>query len=239
VPGVTPEAIAARLAELGVRVRNQPVTAADIPALQAVRISSPASQQVTDADCALFQHLPRLTSLGIVGARQVTPAGISEIAQCTTVRFLDLTQTPVGDAWLEALSANRSVINLPLNGSTGINDAGFAHLRRMEQLTDLGLVSQGGMTDAGLANLSALGKLRTLWMNNTQVTDAGMETVARLPTLTWVAVGQTRVGDAGLLAIVRNPNISNVSGSRRRITQDGIAAAMAVPGRHPRLTVRI
>ena len=28
-PGVTPEAIAARLAELGVKVRNQPVTAAE------------------------------------------------------------------------------------------------------------------------------------------------------------------------------------------------------------------
>jgi hypothetical protein len=169
------DAVAERLAALGVRVRNQPVTAADLPGLQAVRITAPLSRQVTDADCALFRELPRLNILGIAGAQQVTTAGIAEIATLQGLRFLDLSQTPVDDAGLEALAASRSVQSLALNGSSGITDAGLAHLRRMEQLAALELGNQQALTDAGIAALAGHPALARLSLGYcTGLTDAAL-----------------------------------------------------------------
>ena len=99
-----PDAVAARLAELGVKVRNQPVTAADLANLQSVSISTPRSREVTDADCALFQHLPRLTSLDLGGANQLTAQGLGHIGRLPRLMFLDINSSTVGDPGLEALA---------------------------------------------------------------------------------------------------------------------------------------
>ncbi len=66
-----------------------------------------------------------------------------------------------------------------------------------------------------------------------------MATLARLPALNWVAVERTRVGDAGIAALAANGAITSITAARSRVTRQGIEAALQVPGRNPRLQIRI
>lgn len=355
VAAQTAKEAAARLAELEVKVRNEPVTAETLGDVQSISFGSRIAPMVSDEDIALFRFLPRLGSVSLDGLRGVSPVGLkhlvnvpelwrlslrgSEITDAHVVvvgglpgvRVLDLTanaavsdaamtpilrlpaltdltlqNTGITDAGLAGLAGHPSLRSLGVGhtavtdaafealgtiptlqrislANTAVTGAGFAHIAGLPDLQELGLMNTGvddaaavhigqmaamrrlfawntgltdagvaqltglgrlevlyldrtGLTDAGLAHLAGLPGLRTLWLNATAVGDAGMAHLAGLE-LTSVQINETAVGDAGLLTLAGIASLTSISARRSAVTEAGVEAALALPGRNPRLNI--
>ncbi len=158
---------------------------------------------ITDDDLATLRAFPRLTSLVIEDAPNVTDAGLAQLSTLGELEELHLKCPQVTDAGLVHLQGLHMLGHVRLE-SDRISDAGLVHLKglptlwsitlRSNHITDAGLVHLKGLqlysvylmsdriTDAGLARLKSHTRLDFLGINGS-VTDAGMEHLAGLTNL--------------------------------------------------------
>jgi hypothetical protein len=101
----------------------------------------------------------------------VTAAAIAQVGGLTSLKALDLSETPLSDADLAGLSGLHRLKGLSLSG-TQITDAGLAHVGRLTRLEVLWL-GDTQVSDAGLAHLSNLSNLGDLYLYTTDVTERG------------------------------------------------------------------
>jgi len=89
------------------------------------------------------------------------------------LQSLDLGETAVTDAGLQAVAAMKNLKRLSLD-RTAITDEGLGHLLQLKGLEYLNLHTTA-ITDKGLTSLKALSKLRSLYLWQTKVTPAAVE----------------------------------------------------------------
>ncbi len=167
--------------------------------------------QATDESLACLVDLKGLDTFFIWDATAVTDSGAKYLASLENLESIHLSNSPIGDAALEALSKlpKLSRISMQQNAFT---DAGLAHLAEMQQLRSLWIgMSKGQITDAGLAHLAGLEDLEQLDVQKSQITDAGLEHLYGLKSLRNLYLSTSPVTDKGLAALrAALPNL-NVS----------------------------
>ena len=152
---------------------------------------------IADAIQAAYESLQTLDLTG----RQVTDAGLKELAGLMSLQGLNLSRTRVTDAGLKELAGLMSLQRLDLRG-TRVTDAGLKELAGLKSLQSLDL-GDTQVTDAGLKELAGLNSLQMLNLAYTQVTDAGLKELAGLKSLQWLNLDNTKVTNAGVKDLQR------------------------------------
>lgn len=213
-------------------------------ALEILRVG----ERVTDAGLpglACFQD--RLVELGLSGT-QVTDSGLPALSGMRLLQILDLTDTAVTPAGLQALT------KLPIKQlrlGSAITDDASGPLSQIPSLSQLDL-SQTKMSDQGLGFLSKLPKLHTLFLNaaitdrglklvagvtslrrldltGAKITDAGVQRLAALKDLEELALGQSGVTDAGLNFLSSLPKLRYLEVSNTALTREGLKNVARLP----------
>jgi serine/threonine protein kinase len=138
------------------------------------RIRLVAIKQVTDAGLENLAGLTRLHGLWLPETR-ITDAGLIHVRGLTALQGINLVQTPISDRGLEQLQGLKKLEALYLDG-TGVTDRGLRFLKDLARLRELGL-RWTQVSDEGLEQLERFGlkNLRTLHLGGTKITDAGVE----------------------------------------------------------------
>ena len=116
----------------------------------------------------------------------------------TSLRELDLSQTPITGEGLKYLENLQALESLELWDNPGFTDAGLSHLKGMKSLKHLMLQSTP-VTDSGMAYLKDYTALGWLNLRDTQITDAGMVYLEGLTNLRMLSLSGTKVSDAGMV----------------------------------------
>ncbi len=162
-----------------------------LPHLRELRLRS---SQVTDEGLVTvipLVHLERLTL-----SHATTDAGLSQLAELSALRTLDLTKTQITGNGLRCV-ANLPVLTCLCLQSTRVTDDDLAQLKVCSNLATLDL-SATSISDAGLVHLKELTNLSSLLLLRTPITDAGLVHLAKVPQLRWVFVSGSKVTRAGL-----------------------------------------
>ncbi len=130
----------------------------------------------------------------------VTDAWLAQLAGCTTLRKLSLTNCAITNAGLVHLAKLVGLEELDLT-LTPVSDEGLAHLENLTNLRILGLASTQ-CTGSGFARLRALQKLENVNLHFTPVDDNGLKELAaaKISNRLWFA--HSRFTDAGAAALV-------------------------------------
>jgi Leucine-rich repeat (LRR) protein len=104
--------------------------------------------------------------------RNVTDAGLKELARLKSLQTLFLSETNVTDTGMKELAGLKSLQTLILDG-TKVTDAGLKELAGLKSLQGLNLTGTK-VTDAGLKELAGLKSLQSLLLLDMKVTDAGV-----------------------------------------------------------------
>jgi Leucine-rich repeat (LRR) protein len=107
--------------------------------------------------------------------------------------------------------------------STGITDAGLAHVKGLADLVLLDVSANTGVTDAGLENVVGLVKLQQIMFSNTGVSDQGLMHLKGLPELVQVYAGTKNLTDAGLVHLKSLTKLKALSIGYSKITDAGLA----------------
>jgi Leucine Rich Repeat (LRR) protein len=126
---------------------------------------------ITDHDLATLRSFPRLTSLYIDEAPNVSDAGLGHVAPLKKLYHLSLRCPQITDAGLIHLTGLLELDDLELKSDL-ITDAGLVHLKKLPRLRQLAL-GGNGITDAGLIHLKGL-LLYRLNLACDNITDAGL-----------------------------------------------------------------
>jgi penicillin V acylase-like amidase (Ntn superfamily) len=187
--------------------------------LETLSIGNPA---LTDADVRAIEGLPKLHSLGFMGA-PIGDAALPVLKTLPALRVLNLSATKVTDDGLAQLKDFSALEYLGLKG-TGLTDAGLVHLRGLTGLTTLNLADTK-ITDAGLVNLSGMTRLESVNLSNDNVTDAGLAQLARMPSVAGINVSGTKVTDAGLVELKPLPKLTKLNVTGTAVTEQGVKDA--------------
>ena len=114
-----------------------------------------------------------VVSFGNNKGRNVTDAGLKELAGLKSLQYLNLSATNVTDVGLKEFAGLKSLDALTLNG-TKVTDAGLKELADFKSLQTLLLTGTQVTGRAGLKELAGLKSLQVLGLSGTQVTDAGV-----------------------------------------------------------------
>jgi hypothetical protein len=171
---------------------------------------------------ATVRRLVQLASLKKIylGATQITPACIPDLAARTDLLELQLSDRPIGNADVEQL---RGLVNLTLLhlNSTLVTDDGLKHLRGMKQLRTLWL-DLTAVTGAGLDELVGL-PLERLALGNTKVRGAeGLARLKKLPELKIVGLNGLLLVNADLKPLTECKSIEHLNLHDNRITDAGL-----------------
>jgi len=137
------------------------------------------------------------------------------------VRDVDLTNSHLSDADLEAISRLTSLERLTLNGCPNLTDAGLVHVRNLAKLTTLTL-ERTMITDAGLESVKGLSELNILSLNWTRTSDAGLKHLEGLVNLGVLYLCETDVGDLGLASLKRMENLQWLDLRGTKLTDAGL-----------------
>ncbi len=191
------------------------------PGLTRFDVSTLQTYKPTDADLAWLATAPRLTEVGLSGARvhdrlvqqlaalpglrklrvagtPITLPTIQAIARRTQLEEVDLAQTPVDDASASALLAMPNMRVLRLD-STAVGDAAL-RVTPSAALVEL-YVSKTKITDAGLVILDQLPKLEALGLGETQVGDVTIGRITKMSGLRTLVLTQATASSGGLATL--------------------------------------
>jgi hypothetical protein len=118
-------------------------------------------EKVKDEDLKQLAAFSKLEVLKLDAAKNITDAGLKEVAALTTVKDLGLGSTQVTDAGLKHLSRLKDLKNLNLN-FTKVTDAGMKELARLKKLELLGLSFTEVTADGAKKLQEALPKCKIL-----------------------------------------------------------------------------
>jgi internalin A len=164
--------------------------------MKSLKTLSLSGERLSDAGLAPLAGLANLESLQFGGAqcRGITTAGMAHLAALKRLAFLDLDRTRVDS--LQHFKGLSSLKYLSLQ-QTPIGDAGLAFARNLDRLETLNL-SDSQVSDAGLDHLASLKHLTTLHLFSTNVSDAGVPELSRLTKLTVLGIDQTKITAEGV-----------------------------------------
>jgi beta-lactamase regulating signal transducer with metallopeptidase domain len=133
-------------------------------------VSITAGEVMTDELLGKLKTLPKLRELHIETTKRITPAGLKNLAELSSLRKLtvySLSQngTGLGDTVIENVVGLKSLRELHLN-QCGTTDAGLRLLETMPQLTLLDVYSEPRLTDAAIASIAKLKRLNYLSLNS-------------------------------------------------------------------------
>jgi hypothetical protein len=183
---------------------------------------------VTDADMALLDAFPDLEDLHVSKA-PVTD--FSRLARLTKLRRLTLSEVPICDPGLAAISRLPLLTDLSLNG-TRIGDEGLAILGQMPQLRLLNL-EWTKVTDAGMAHLAGLRRLEWLQLSCTEISDAGLAHLRGLERLKYLMIAATRVTPEGKASIEASLPGCNVTWWAREVDLSQAGGRPEIPEPNP------
>lgn len=126
---------------------------------------------ITDDDLETLRSFPRLTSLYIDEAPNVSDAGLVHVAALKKLYQLCLRCPQITDAGIIHLMGLHELDDLDLESDL-ITDVGLVHLKKLPRLRQLALRGNG-ITDAGLIHLKGL-LLYRLNLASDRITDAGL-----------------------------------------------------------------
>lgn len=166
-----------------------------------------------------LSKLPDLSSVEVVGG-SVTEVGLGELAKGSSIRSIELSDTPTfsdaGIAQLKSLPLSR----LRIAGSA-IHGSGIAELVSVRSLY---VDRCARFSDASLAGLHRLKHLRFLVLSSTGITNAGMEHLVHFPELKQLHLDFSAVDDAGLVTLVRTcPQLESISLTGTAVTETGFS----------------
>ena len=179
----------------GVDVFSTAVTAAGMRELRPLkelrefRVADNGLHELGDAELRAAGQFPKLQSLSVSG-REMTDAGVKEIAGLSSLRVLRLrgSNKPPGADGIHRYQP------------PALTDAALRNIGTLKELRVLGL-STSGASDAGFKELAGLKQLTRLDLNYTLLTDAGLKELGGLTNLTHLSLAETKVTDAGLAVI--------------------------------------
>ena len=187
--------------------------------LEEVNLGNPA---VTDAGVRALQGLPKLRSLGLMGA-PIGDGTLEVMKTLPALRALNIIGTKVTDAGLAHLRDLTALEYLGLKG-TAVTDAGLVNLKGLTGLTNLNLADTK-VSDAGLVHLAGLTRLESINLSNDNVTDAGLEHLGRMPGLAGLNVTGTKVTDAGLIHLKPLSKLTKLNLTGTAVTEQGVKDA--------------
>jgi Leucine-rich repeat (LRR) protein len=187
---------------------------------------SASGRGITEKGLAVLSSAPMLRDLGLreTSIRDLRPFG----PPIASLRFLDLTGTPVTDDGLAPLAGTSRMLRLLLS-RTDIGDAGLAHLGAMSKLNDLRLEGTR-VTDAGLARLSGLASLRNLWLRRTRITGEGFSRLTALKQLAILDLSKTALTDDGLATVAKLRSGATLILRDTPITDQGLGRLKGLTG---------
>jgi hypothetical protein len=175
---------------------------------------------ISDAGLEHLGRLSRLEFLLLWKAPSISDRGVQRLAPLTKLKWIQITDSQIGDESLRVLAGLPQLESLSCNGR--FSDAGLAFLRNKTELRDLWL---GGsvpdlpeyvdgspegyarlraemgfnISDDGLVHLSGLPNLETLNLQWHRITNRGLKHLTGLHKLKTLALGATAVDDVTVL----------------------------------------
>ena len=142
---------------------------------------------------------------------------LASLAQASTLRKLDLSETRISDHGLRQLKNATGITDLNLRYAELITDEGISALKNWNHLTRLNLEGTK-ITDSALQHLSTLTSLEALNIGKIQVTDAGLQAITSLTNLKELTLGGDKLTDAGLQSLRELPGLTllDLGGTQRQ-----------------------
>ncbi|MBI2812261.1 MAG: hypothetical protein HYX67_15725 [Candidatus Melainabacteria bacterium] len=150
-----------------------------------------------DTMALLFRH-KHLKELHIVGARQVTNAGLTYIENLRNLEWLNL-------------------------DGVAITDRGLFFLQQMTRLRGLQLTN-AFLTGCGLEHLLALKTLEYLDLDGTNVDDKGMEVLAKIKSLKTLRLTKTAITDKGARKLQRMKKLRTLILYHSHVSEECVTA---------------
>jgi hypothetical protein len=176
---------------------------------------------VTDAAFPHVATLTELEELHLAGAR-ISASALVEVARLKKLRVLDLDDTDVGDAGLEAIRAMPALAEVSFKDMRGVGPRGMAALAGLRRLDTLHLAF--AEVDDSLEKLAASRTLRQLVLLRATVTDARAASIAKIKSLRVLALSYTPITDGALAHVSSLPQLSTLELVNTRVTDDGVKA---------------
>lgn len=137
------------------------------------------------------------------------------------LKWLDLTNTPVGDRGVKKIGSKKDLEGLFLSG-TQLTDIGLECLRRFPKLNRLYLTDTN-VTDDGMVHISHLANLSSVNMRQVRVGDSGLKHFSRLENLRSIYLNATDITDDGLRHLGGLPNLTSLGLDGTNIKGPGLA----------------
>ncbi len=203
-------------------------------------------QSVTNEDLAFLSS--NLTSLELLGCRNITDDGLKEVSKLKNLTWLNLrwcnitneglkevskleNLTSLNLSWcnitddgLKDVSKLKTLTSLSLSGCRKITYEGLKEVSKLENLTSLNLALCTKITAEGLKEVSKLKNLTLLdLVGCTEITNEGLKEVSKLENLTWLDLaGCTEITDEGLKEVSKLENLTWLSLWKCNITDEGL-----------------
>jgi Leucine-rich repeat (LRR) protein len=163
--------------------------------------------------------MSELEALHLAGAK-ISAAALIEVARLKKLRVLELDDTGVGDAGLEAIKVMPSLAEISFKDMRGVGARGMAALAALRRLDTLHLAF--AEVDDSLERLAASRSLRQLFLMRATIDDARAATLAKIKTLRVLALSYTPIGDAALAQVASLPNLTHLELVSTKITDEGM-----------------
>jgi hypothetical protein len=176
---------------------------------------------VTDAAFPHVATMGELEALHLAGLR-ISASALVEVARLKKLRVLELDDTNVGDAGLDAIKAMPALAEISFKDMRGVGARGMtalAGLRRLDTL-HLGFAE----VDDSLEKLAASRTLRQLVLLRATVTDARAAAIAKIKSLRVLVLSYTPITDGALAHVSALPQLATLELVSTRITDDGVKA---------------
>jgi len=155
-----------------------------IPALDAIGL-------MTDDVIARVAQLDHIVNLDLGGSRELSDAGLLQLARMPQLEVLNLSEYPGGK----------------------LTDRGLEVLRHLPNLRMFEMTWQGGITDAGVSNLRFCDRLEKVILMGSPTGDGAIEALQGKPALRYFSSGR-EVTDLGLSLLQHFPMLKDSHGDR-------------------------
>jgi len=171
---------------------------------------------ITDEMFRELTHVPHLRHLQLLDSH-ITDDGLEHLAQFPELKSLSMFPTRLTGRGLVHLRNTPQLERLELRVSQG--DEVLEYFAPLQELREI--VITAPITDAGLERLPVLPKLRSLWLNDSNVTGPGLVQLAKQPELVVLSLGRSLVDDSAVDAIAKLSSLRFVHLRLEKISEEG------------------
>jgi Leucine-rich repeat (LRR) protein len=169
----------------------------------------------------VFDYLSQvkgIKSLWLAGCK-LSAAAIEPLQVQDQLEYLDLSNSSIDDAGIAHLVRLQRLTAIDLQRTT-VTDAAAESLSKLRNLDHLHLADTK-VTDRGIRALQSLRQLKFLSVQNCQITDEGARQLADMSSLETIALGGTQVTDRTVGALVQLPRLKGLNLANCNITDAG------------------